>query len=60
MMKNYQNKVMGEGPDAILICVAACVIPDLGAWEVGDKITDPCVAEKLLNHPNFKLTTEEK
>lgn len=41
-----------------LVCIGECVMPGIGHFFGGQKITDPAIIEKIgANHPNFQ---EEK
>ena len=56
------NKAIHESGDnrVVLVCIRECEIPELGAWKVGDRVTNPETAKKLADHPNFKVSDREE
>lgn len=61
MKAKYPNKMAGEGTSTkALVCIQECMKMGVGAWVVGEKITDPEIIAALEGNPNFEILKEEK
>lgn len=64
MKKGYRNKMMTEetveNKITVLVCSRECVIPGIGSYQAGDRITIPSLVKHLSGHPNFETTQEER
>ena len=58
MKKNYDDKQIKGGGEE-LVCIGECEAPGVGAWKIGDKISDPALIDKFRDNPNFKVITRE-
>lgn len=62
MMKDMKNKAMkaeDAGLPVCLKCVVECWAPGLGAFNVGDIVSNAELVKKLAGNPNFKEISEE-
>jgi hypothetical protein len=47
-----KHKRQSDFPN-VLVCIRECDMPGVGAWGVGDEVTDPDLIKKLTGHPYF-------
>lgn len=62
MKDGYRNKELKSqtaAPITRLKCVAECWAPGLGAFNVGDIVTNAELVSKLAGNPNFQEISEE-
>ena len=63
MKKRVPNKMVTETKaetKTVLTCARECVIPGMGTFRAGDRVTSPVAISQLLNHPYFETTEEEQ